>query len=96
MEGAEACREYVRSSAFWMGTSRLAPGARGDVDVGHAEHVEMFLVVRGTASISTGADTYDLQEGDALVVPPTVPHTLCNHGSSEAMLVWAAGLQGEA
>jgi mannose-6-phosphate isomerase-like protein (cupin superfamily) len=91
MEGAEACREYARTPSFWMGTSRLAPGAEGDLDPGHLAHAEMFLVMSGTASISTGDDVYQLGEGDALFIPPTVPHTLRNTGASEAVVVWAAG-----
>jgi len=91
-EGGEACREYARTPSFWMGTSRLAPGAEGETDAGHAEHAEMFLVTRGTASISTGKDLYELGEGDAVFIPPSIPHTLRNIGSSEAVLVWAAGL----
>ncbi len=96
MEGDEACREYARTPGFWMGTSRLAPGAGGDVDPGHGEHVEVFLVVSGSASISTGEHIYDLGEGDALFIPPTVPHTLRNTGVAEAVLVWAAGLDRKA
>ena len=76
-----------------MGTSRLAPGAKGDIDPGHADHVEMFLVVSGAASICTDDETYALAEGDALLIPPNVPHTLRNDGSAEAVLVWAAGLE---
>lgn len=90
-EGDEECREYVRLPGFWVGTSRLAPGARGDVDPGHDQHVELFLVVSGAASIDTGGDVYQLNEGDALFIPPTVAHTLHNEGPNEAVLVWAAG-----
>jgi mannose-6-phosphate isomerase-like protein (cupin superfamily) len=95
-EGDEACLEYARTPSFWMGTSRLAPGAEGDVDAGHAEHAEMFLVTSGSASIATGEDVYELGEGDALFIPPRIPHTLRNIGPSEAVLVWAAGLDHKA
>jgi mannose-6-phosphate isomerase-like protein (cupin superfamily) len=95
MEGDEACREYVRTPSFWMGTSRLPPGAAGDRDPGHADHAEMFLVVSGSARISTGHAIYELDEGDALFIPPTIPHTLRNDGAAEAVLVWAAGLSRE-
>lgn len=96
MEGDESCREYVRTPTFWMGTSRLPPGTAGDMDAGHPDHVEMFLVVSGAASISTGEAIYELDEGDALFIPPTTPHTLRNDGAAEAVLVWAAGLSREA
>jgi len=95
MEGDEACREYVRTPSFWMGTSRLPPGTAGDVDPGHTDHAEMFLVMSGSASISTGQAIYELGEGDALFIPPTIPHTLRNDGAAEAVLVWAAGLSRE-
>jgi len=95
MEGDEACREYVRTPSFWMGTSRLPPGTAGDLDPGHADHAEMFLVISGSASISTGHTIYELDEGDALFIPPTIPHTLRNDGAAEAVLVWAAGLSRE-
>jgi mannose-6-phosphate isomerase-like protein (cupin superfamily) len=96
MEGDEACREYARTPSFWMGTSRLPPGTAGDLDPGHTEHAEMFLVVSGCASISTGDAVYELGQGDALFIPPTVPHTLRNSGTTEAVLVWAAGLSHQA
>ncbi len=92
MEGDEACREYARTPSFWMGTSHLAPGSQGDVDLGHAEHAEMFLVMSGSASISTAGEVYELGEGDAVFIPSGIPHALRNEGASEAVLVWAAGL----
>jgi mannose-6-phosphate isomerase-like protein (cupin superfamily) len=96
MEGDETCREYARTPSFWMGTSRLAPGTAGEVDVGHAEHAEMFLVMSGSARVSTGEDIYELGEGDAVFIPPGIPHTLRNIGASETVVVWAAGLDHKA
>jgi mannose-6-phosphate isomerase-like protein (cupin superfamily) len=93
LEGAEECHEYVRRPEFWIGTSRLPPGAEGDVDPGHADHVEVFLVAAGSVSIFTGDTRYRLETGDALFIPPTIPHTLRNEGAEDALLVWAAGLE---
>ena len=51
--------------------------------------------VRTVSLILAGSGIGPLDEGDALFIPPTIPHTLRNDGAAEAVLVWAAGLSRE-
>jgi mannose-6-phosphate isomerase-like protein (cupin superfamily) len=94
VDGPELCREYVRNDTMWMGTSTLAPGKRGDVDPGHARSIESWYCASGHVLIFDGDRYYELEAGDALEIPPGLPHTLINIGGDEAHLVWA-GAPGE-
>jgi quercetin dioxygenase-like cupin family protein len=91
MEGDEFCRQYVSSGKITFGTSFLPPGQRGAIDTGHAESHEVFFVVRGHVLIYTSdRDYYELQAGDAIVIPEGVPHTLVNVGETSALVSWSA------
>ena len=94
LEGDELCREYVRESRMWFGTSTLRPGERGDVDPGHAISVEVFYCASGHVVMNDGERDYDLAAGDAVIVPEGLPHALTNVGAETAVLVWA-GAPGE-
>jgi mannose-6-phosphate isomerase-like protein (cupin superfamily) len=94
MEGDELCHEYLRESRMWFGTSTLEPGARGDVDPGHASSVEVFFCCQGHVLMNDGERDYELGAGDAVVVPVGLPHELTNIGDVTAVLVWA-GAPGE-
>jgi mannose-6-phosphate isomerase-like protein (cupin superfamily) len=94
MEGPELCREYLRDPAMWFGTSTLAPGATGALDAGHANSTEVFFCARGSVLVDLGDASHELRPGDALVIPPTVPHTISNVGAEPALIVWA-GAPGE-
>ena len=94
MEGEELCREYLRESRMWFGTSTLQPGERGDIDPGHASSVEVFYCAQGHVLMHDGGRDYELRAGDAVVVPEGLPHALSNIGDVMAVLVWA-GAPGE-
>ncbi len=94
MEGPELCREYLRDEAMWFGTSTVPPGATGALDSGHAKSTEVFFCARGSVLVDLGEECRELREGDALVIPPTVPHTISNIGTELALIVWA-GAPGE-
>lgn len=94
MEGAEHCREYVRDETLWFGTSVVPPGARGEVDTGHAKSEEVFFCAAGHVLIFDGERHYELAERDALLIPPALAHTIVNIGETPAMVVWA-GAPGE-
>jgi mannose-6-phosphate isomerase-like protein (cupin superfamily) len=90
MEGDEHCREYVRTGKITFGTSTLHPGQRGAVDTGHPNSHEVFFVVQGHVLLYTeGSKYYELQEGDAVLIPEGVPHTLLNVGESLAVVSWS-------
>jgi mannose-6-phosphate isomerase-like protein (cupin superfamily) len=89
MEGAEHCREYVKTEKLWLGTSTLPPGARGNIDPGHANSQEVFFVCRGHVLLFDEVQYYELFEGDAIFIPETLPHTLINIGEESAIIAWA-------
>ena len=94
MEGAEHCREYVRDATLWFGTSVVPPGQRGEVDPGHGVAEEVFLCTQGHVLVHDGERHYELEAGDALRIPPGLPHTIINIGETSATVVWA-GAPGE-
>lgn len=90
-EGPELCREFFRNEDLWFGTSLVNPGDTGAVDPGHVGAWEVFYCVSGEGFIDDGANEYLLRAGDALAVPPTVPHRIHNRGTEPVLMVWAGG-----
>lgn len=90
-EGPELCREYFKTEKITFGTSTLKPGETGAIDRGHKASHEIFFVVRGSVILRTpDTDTkYQLQEGDAIIMPETVPHELTNIGEDIAIVSWS-------
>lgn len=93
-EGPELCREYVRREQLWFGTSTLAPGETGGLDAGHPASWEIFYCAAGDASVNDGTADHVLHAGDALAIPPAVPHTITNIGTTDVVIVWS-GAPGE-
>lgn len=91
LEGVEVCRKYFETEKLTFGTSTLLPGQRGDIDPGHANSHEVFFVVRGHVLllVETTGELYELFEQDAILMPETVPHTLINIGTEEAVISWS-------
>jgi mannose-6-phosphate isomerase-like protein (cupin superfamily) len=56
--------------------------------------IEVFYCAQGTALVDTGDRQQRLSCGDALLIPPGVPHTIANTGSEAVVIVWA-GAPGE-
>lgn len=94
MEGPEHCREYFRHDTMWFGTSTVPVGTTGDVDPGHEHSWEVFFCAQGSAVVITGDASHELEAGDALCIPPSVPHTIANVGEEPVVIVWA-GAPGE-
>jgi mannose-6-phosphate isomerase-like protein (cupin superfamily) len=94
MEGPELCREYVKTSKMWLGTSTLQPGQRGAIDIGHKVSQEVFYCCKGHILLFDEQKYYELFGGDAILIPEGLPHTLINVGEETAILVWA-GAPGE-
>lgn len=92
MEGDEFCRHYLSTGKVTFGTSTLQPGQRGAVDTGHPNSHEVFFCIRGHVLINTvGTEHIELREGDAVVIPEGIPHTLINVGEIPAYVSWSAG-----
>jgi mannose-6-phosphate isomerase-like protein (cupin superfamily) len=90
-EGPELCREYLRNESMWFGTSVVNPGEVGAVDPGHDGAWEVFYCAAGEAILDDGTNEYTLHVGDALTVPPNVPHRIHNRGTETVVCVWAGG-----
>ncbi len=90
-EGPELCRQYFKTEKITLGTSTLEPGQTGDIDWGHKASHEIFFCVRGKVSLRTPNtdEKYVLEEGDAVIMPETVPHELTNIGDVTAVVSWS-------
>lgn len=94
MDGPEHCREYVRNSTMWLGTSTIPPGQTGGIDPGHPNSIEIFYLAVGQVLFHDQTRYYELQAGDAIEIPKGLPHIITNIGEVPAVLVWA-GAPGE-
>jgi quercetin dioxygenase-like cupin family protein len=92
MEGPEFCRHYVSTGRLTFGTSSLQPGQRGTIDTGHEHSDEVFYCIRGHVLVETvDSEHFELRAGDAICIPPGIPHTLINVGDEPALLSWSTG-----
>lgn len=86
MEGPEVVRFYFKSEQLTFGTSQLNPGQTGAVDPGHPNSHEVFFCVRGNVLLRVGETYHEMNPGDAVFVPPTIPHQLTNIGLDNALI----------
>lgn len=91
LEGIEVCREYFKTDKLTFGTSTLLPGQRGSIDKGHEKSHEIFYCVSGTVIIRIANKdlSYELHEGDAILIPMSESHEIINIGREQAMLTWS-------
>ena len=91
MEGPEHCREYLKTDKILFGSSELLPGQRGAKDPGHPNSHEVFYVVAGQILLFVEEQNkyYELTEGDCILMPEGVSHTLINVGEEKAILTWS-------
>jgi oxalate decarboxylase/phosphoglucose isomerase-like protein (cupin superfamily) len=91
MEGPEHCREYFTTDKLTFGTSTLPPGQAGATDPGHPESHEVFFAAKGHVLVRLGdpGPHFELEEGDAILIPEGVSHTIINVGEETALIVWA-------
>lgn len=53
----------------------------------HEEAEQVYVVVRGTGSMSVAGDTQRIGEGDLILVPPATDHSVVNDGDAELACV---------
>ena len=53
----------------------------------HEEAEQVYVVVKGTGSMSATGDTQRLSEGDLVLIPPATDHSVANDGDSPLALV---------
>lgn len=49
----------------------------------HEEAEQVYVVVRGSGSMSVAGDTQEVAEGDLILVPPATEHSIGNGGDAE-------------
>ena len=91
MEGPEHCREYLKTDKIVFGSSTIPPGQRGNIDTGHPRSHEVFYVSRGHVLLYIKAreEYHELEEGDVILMPEGVDHTLINVGEETAVVTWS-------
>lgn len=89
MEGDEMCRLYFKTDKLTFGSSQLSPGQTGAVDKGHPNSHEVFFCVRGNVLLRVGETYYEMNPGDAVLVPPSEPHQLTNIGLDIALITYS-------
>ena len=53
----------------------------------HEEAEQVYVIVRGTGTLSAAGDTQTLEPGDLALIPPATDHTIANEGSEPLALV---------
>jgi quercetin dioxygenase-like cupin family protein len=96
MEGNEYCKLHIENGNIVFGVSILPPGMKGGVDLGHQNAYEVFFVAKGRVLCNLPDENLyeELEEGDAILIPPPRPHALMNIGSDTATVVWSQARRG--
>lgn len=91
LDGPEVCREYFATGKITFGSSTLLPGQTGAIDPGHLTSHEVFFVSRGHVILRNPKDKsfFELEEGDAILIPEGAPHELTNIGMEKAVITWS-------
>jgi mannose-6-phosphate isomerase-like protein (cupin superfamily) len=53
----------------------------------HEDAEQVYVVVRGSGTMSAAGDTERLQAGDLALIPPATTHSIANEGDGELALV---------
>ena len=70
-------------SVVWI---EVPPGASETLH-SHEEAEQVYVVVRGTGSMSAAGDTEELAPGDLVLIPPATDHAIANGGDEELAVV---------
>jgi mannose-6-phosphate isomerase-like protein (cupin superfamily) len=91
MDQAEVCHEYFKTDKITFGLSELPPGGVGGLDPGHSEADEVFYCMQGHVLCYFPEEDkyYELEKGDALLIPPNHGHKLFNIGEETARIIWS-------
>lgn len=91
VDGEEFVREYFRTDRLTFGVSELLPGKTGGLDPGHREADEVFFCAQGhvLCYFPEEKNYYELEKGDALLIPQGFGHQLFNIGEEKAVIVWS-------
>ena len=90
MEGAEFVRIYFHTDKLLFAICTLLPGERGPVDPGHKDADEICYVIEGKLIVyfPNKKTCYELEQGDAILVPEGEPHQPLNTSEKTAFSCW--------
>jgi transcriptional regulator with XRE-family HTH domain len=66
----------------------IEPGFPGEPAHTHASDEELVIVLEGVMTIDVAGEHFELGEGDALLLDPTLPHNFANPGTIPARVLW--------
>ncbi len=83
---------YFETSRIGFGIANIPAGGIGDVDPGHEDAEEVIAVNSGKIVVifPDSDQRYHLGPGDAILVPPGVPHVVENQGTEDAVFTYSA------
>lgn len=93
MEEWHRLRTRVLMDAGEMGARNLSvtwlelPSGAEQALHSHEEAEQVYIVVRGSGSMSVAGDTQRVSEGDLILVPPATDHSIANDGDDELACV---------
>jgi mannose-6-phosphate isomerase-like protein (cupin superfamily) len=70
-------------SVNWL---EVPPGASEELR-SHEEAEQVYVVVKGTGTLSATGDSQQLETGDLAMIPPATDHSIANDGSDALALV---------
>lgn len=90
MDEGEFIREYFKTDRLTFGVSELLPGKVGGLDPGHKEADEVFYCAQGHVLCYFPEEDkyYELEKGDALLIPQGIGHKLFNIGEEKGIIIW--------
>ncbi len=71
------------SSVHWL---EVPTGASEELR-SHEEAEQVYVVVKGTGTMSATGDTQELAQGDLVLIPPATDHSVANDGEEVLALV---------
>lgn len=82
--------EECASRRLTMGCTTIYPTGT-TTGHSHDDMEEVYFVVSGKGIMVVGEDEYEIEEGDALYVPPGEFHTTYQRGNLPLTVVWVTG-----
>ncbi len=91
MEGNEFVRVYANTGKILFSVATIPPGQKGMLDPGHQGAHEIAYVVSGTLvfEFPDSKKWFELEEGDAVLIPEGEPHLVYNVGDETGTITWS-------
>lgn len=89
--GNEVVRYFFQTDKITFGMSEVPPYMNGTVDTGHQDADEVFICAKGHVLCYFPEEDkyYEMEQYDALLIPPSMGHQIFNIGPEEAVIFFA-------